>query len=111
MAKEPDLHIPTYDGKRFTWKDGTGSIEASELIASGPPHARIWNDSCDVGFYVKGRESTKLLVLSHIERAVSAHDGEIFENGEIVRWEYEAYPFSSDHGSAGSGVKVVVYND
>ena len=52
--------LPEYDGSKFTWSGGVGTCDASDLglPVGKEPGTRVWNDSSDVGFMVRGREQT-----------------------------------------------------
>lgn len=92
--KRPDLEIPTHEGHKFTWGDGTGVAEASDFGPHGTVWmAQVWSDACDVGFNIRSHKtgSVKLFTLVNEE----SHEG------ELVSWVFR----SED------GVEVVVLND
>jgi hypothetical protein len=96
--KTPDRHIPTYSAELFTWYGfaESGSTEASDLglRAGKQPGEQVWNDSCDVGFFVQGRREKRLYTQVGEKR---------HPDGEFMAWEF------ADVDRPGN--KIFVYND
>ena len=48
----------------FTWKDNHGVSMASDLgyLAGHPPYERVYDDACDVGLLLQGRNSKILFI-------------------------------------------------
>ena len=86
--------VPSYPFTRFSWKGKHGSAEASDLglPAGAEPGSRVYADSADVGFVVRGESSDKLFL--HVAT-------ELDREREAKQWGFE----SSD------GFTVTVYND
>jgi hypothetical protein len=87
--------LPEYDGARFLWSGNNGFVDASDLgIPAGKqPGERVWNDSCDVGFMVRGRQSTLAFLLYHTDR---------HEDGSFRSWMFR---------SEGHQFFITIYND
>lgn len=90
-------HVPVHDGHLFTWsKDprstckALGTTDASDLTVRFC--SCLWNDACDVGFFIKGKAETILFIFA----------GEHREDGELVYTEW-ASPFG--------GYRVRIFND
>ena len=93
MAKSNRLSIPIHPSNHFTWHGREGLTEASCL----PEHyfARIWSDSCDVGFAIQSERTGVVKLFFHIET--------LPDKG----WECVAYNlFRSE-----DGITVKVVND
>ena len=62
---KPISSCPSYDYSRFTWSHGLGVADASDLgiPAGAEPGDRVWSDSCDVGFIVRGERDEKVFTL------------------------------------------------
>lgn len=89
--------MPIHPGSHFVWEGRTGTAFASDL----PEHfaSRIWNDSCDVGFFVRSERTgaVKLFVReSMIKNA----------EGEVVGDEY----VSESGKNASDRITVKVFN-
>lgn len=93
----PDLNIPTYDIRTFTWVGRNGSAEASNMgLPPGvSPGQRVWSDSVDVGFMVRGLRETRLFVLTGEER----------QEGDVVGWTFRSLPAAVD------ACQILVVND
>lgn len=90
--------LPEYDARKFNWGSpaaNVGVCDASDLgIPAGKlPGERVWVDSCDAGFMIKGSRRTLMFILSHDNR---------HPTGEIWSW-----CFASEDGS----FRVIIYND
>jgi len=70
-----------HDIRDFTWMGRSGLTDASDLgyRAGELPCAQIFDDACDVGFWVQGTRTRMLFVLSKELR-----DGE----GELTGWKF-----------------------
>jgi len=80
--KTPDnKNLPIYDAKDFGYCDGTFAIEASALTDQRI-FKRVWEDSCDVGFWMKGKNQSVLFTLV---------DSEVDTDGEVLCWTFESY--------------------
>ena len=92
--KKPDNTLPVHDGSKFTWKDGAGCIEASDLGRGYT--GRVWNDAADVGFIVRSHKTgaEKLFVYA----------GALSSSGRAE----DVYGFRYD---SEDGVKISVFND
>lgn len=95
--KKPDLFIPTYEASQFVWVGLNGSVDASDLgLAPGvEPGSQVWNDSCDVGFMVKGKQETRLFVLVCHETV----------DDEVMGWTF------TDMSGRENGCQILVCND
>lgn len=96
--KQPTCHIETYSAELFTWYGfaESGSTEASDLglKAGQQPGSRVWNDACDVGFFVQGRREKRLYTLVEEKK---------HPDGEFFAWVF------ADVDRPGN--KIFVYND
>lgn len=53
----------TYRARQFSWANGEGVSEASDLrVNAAIPGSRIWDDACDYGFEVIGKNETILFL-------------------------------------------------
>lgn len=90
--KRPDFDIPVYSSDEFTWKNGRGITDASDLV--GPLNrpgggysvwagARIWNDAIDMGFYVVSTRTGVKQLFTYVHDE-DGYDGEIqvYTDGE-----------------------------
>jgi len=73
--KTPDnKHIPCYPERLFTKLDTTYCAESSDLQKFPTPIAAfVWDDSCDVGFWMQTERGSELFTLVD---AVESKDGE-----------------------------------
>jgi hypothetical protein len=78
-------HLITVPSKLFSWKDGTGVTELSDLrgIAMSIPRLarQVWDDSCDIGFVVESELTGKRLLFLYVSED---KDGE----GEVTGWNF-----------------------
>jgi hypothetical protein len=65
---------------RFTWRDGIGICEMSDLRDVN--FHQVWNDACDVGFSVASVRTGK--IITFVETA------ECREDDEIVNWTFRS---------------------
>ena len=83
--KRPDFDIPVYSSDQFTWKNGRGVTDASDLL--GPLNrpgggysvwagARLWKDACDMGFYVVSARTGVKMLFTYVHDE-DGYDGEI----------------------------------
>lgn len=86
--------LPIHDGSKFTWKDGHGCIEASDLGRGYT--GRVWQDACDVGFIVRSHKTgaEKLFVYA----------GGLSSSGDVS----DVYGFRYD---SDDGIHITVFND
>jgi hypothetical protein len=93
------LNVPTIDHNRFTYKQGVLTTFASDL----KPHdflARVYKDSLDQGFKLKGKVYEVLFLLTESKKN---------EDGDVTCWVFE--PTMTDSMKLNlSGVKVLVFN-
>jgi len=91
FMKRPDFQVPVHDGKVFTWHEGAGCADASDLGRGYS--ARVWNDAADVGFFVKSHRTgaQKLFVYA----------GALSHTGDVYGFQYVAE----------DGTKITVHND
>jgi len=90
---EINPRLPVHDGRLFSWLGKTATAEVSTVALRG--HAgRVWQDSCDVGFYVVSHKTgaRKLFVETSARR-----DG----SGDVMSWIYQ----SND------GITIELFND
>lgn len=93
-------NIPVHAGDQFTWNGREGTIEASDL---GPSiHNRVYDDACDVGFYVKSHKTG--------ERKLFVLDKPVVWDGETVAWVYKSAQSYRERDVA-EPVKITVFND
>lgn len=68
--RTPDSVLPVYDAAKFVWEGGVGVTEASalELFPGAEPGDPVWDDSCDVGFWLSSRRTgaRKLFLLDQV---------------------------------------------
>lgn len=98
ITRKPSLpNVPTYDGKQFHWgpRGESGASEASSL--QDPVDAKLWDDACDVGFYIKSHQTgkTELFVRSNQERSA---------DGDLLCTAYESVGLTDR-------ITVIVFND
>lgn len=100
MVKKPDFKLPFYNARLFTWgamhSKNQGVVEASDISPHRLPHAQVWNDSCDVGFFVYSSRTDTMKLFTHAER-ITDKTGE-----EVLGDRYVA-----DDGQ----FEVVIFND
>jgi hypothetical protein len=87
-------NVPVHNGKKFTWRSMKAATEASDL--GRPVHGQLWDDACDVGFYIEShRTGTKaLFALASQERS----------DGDVVSTTYRSVDLPMEF-------EVVVFND
>jgi hypothetical protein len=88
----PHFDIHKVSSDRFSWKDGHGLADASEIGAESI--GLIWNDKIDVGFYIRSEKTgkEKIFYLKSVQRD---------EDGTILIWNY-----IDDFGC----IKVTIFN-
>ena len=93
------LNIATIDHTRFSYEKGVLTTFASDL----KPHdflARVYKDSLDQGFKLKGKVYEVLFLLTESKKN---------EDGDVTCWVFE--PTMTDSMKLNlSGVKVLVFN-
>lgn len=82
--------VPVHSYRCFTWKAGEGRADASDFNGT-PLAARLYADSCDMGFHVRGRKRRTLFVETSTER----------REGEIIATRYVS----------AEGFRIVIFND
>lgn len=94
-------NVPVYPATLFSWLNGNASVEASDLAGAGHGFlsflSQIYDDACDVGFYVRGRGKTLLFTL---EKTVREYDDDPQEVSDIVMWVF-----------VNDKIKISVFND
>jgi hypothetical protein len=90
------LFIPLHDHKKFTYHPDTKTFVSEASTLGSPLMSRVWDDACDIGFEIQGREAKVLFVLSKIEES---------DEREIISWHYV-----SELVGLGN-FKAVVFND
>lgn len=90
-------NIPVHAGDQFIWHDREGSTEASGLGLR--IHGRVYDDACDVGFYVKSHKTG--------ERKLFVLDKPVVWDGETVAWVYKSAQSYRDNDD----LKITVFND
>jgi len=97
MAKRPsNSHLTVIDGRTFTWAGECGTCNASDIMG-GLLHQRIWDDSCDVGFFVKSHKTGRQVLFTHTK---DVHEAE----GDLIKSVYTSY--GSDRE-----IRLYIYND
>jgi hypothetical protein len=86
--------IPVHDGRLFAWEGNVGACDRSDLGPKGMCD-RIYDDACDVGFYVRSHKTGKyvLFVLHHQEPT---------KDSEVGAWHFS---------SQCAKFNIVVFND
>jgi len=75
MKTPPDEYVPCYPVRLFNVFEGNYTCESSQLTPIGfAPWCQIWEDSCDVGFWIQTEEGSDLFVL---EDVIWYSDGEV----------------------------------
>lgn len=93
--KRPDFDIPVYTSDQFTWKNGRGVTDASDLLGplkrpgggySVRAGARLWKDACDMGFYVVSARTGGVKMLFTYVHDEDGYDGEIqvYSSGDFT---------------------------
>lgn len=95
MVKKPtNKFLPTHDGSLFMWKGSQGCCDASDLGTT--VDARIWNDACDSGFYIKSHKTGE-------RKLFTCTDVSMDDEGDLAWAKY----VSVDDNK----IAVLVYND
>lgn len=69
--------VPTHECNRFTWKNGTGTTCASDLMGHRfGIESRIWDDAADVGFRVHNPKTGNTVLFAWSEDEYDA-DGDL----------------------------------
>ena len=76
-------NIPVHSAKKFTWTGNRGVIEASSLAGG---HARVWNDSIDVGFIVRSNRTGVELLFTNGGEEIDGEESD----GEVTGWVYRS---------------------
>lgn len=88
------LHsLPVHDGSKFSWHDGVGTCNVSDLDIIARVAGRVYADSCDVGFKVRSHR-TGAEVLFLYEDALRDDDGDAIAFIYIScdgRWRVKIY--------------------
>lgn len=99
--KTPDnRYLPVIDGSRVTWTGLNGCIEVSDFDAGAraQPWARVWNDACDVGFWVRSHRTGR--------RELFTFDNVETKDGDVIAWTFVSRP-----DARGRRCSVVILND
>lgn len=93
-------NLPVLDGGLFSWKAGNGQTEASDLGLNTCWSQWVWDDACDIGFFVKSPRTgvQKLFILSFVQKD---------REGDIQYWVYKEH---TKYGHQGT-ITLTVYND
>jgi len=96
--KTPDNeHLPCFPETKFMQWHRNFSAEAEAL--SGYPAKsfaeRVWEDSCDIGFWMQSEDGSELFTLVDVRRD---------SNGDITKWLFKS---ASDDGK----VVCTIFND
>ena len=68
--KTPDFELLALFARQFTWKDGLGTAEISDLrVSVADIQRQVWNDACDVGFLVIGGTGPKVFTLENVDKS------------------------------------------
>lgn len=98
MLRKPDLKLPCYNARYFSWNSqgkSQGTAEASDVSPHRAPHAQVWSDACDVGFFVYSPKTDVMKLFLHAERIMD-------ESGEDVK---------ADRYASEDGFEVILFND
>jgi hypothetical protein len=92
-VKTPDFELLALFAHQFTWEDGLGAAEISDLqVFVADLQRQVWNDACDVGFLVIGNEGPKVFTLSAVDKS----------GDDVAGWRFV---------SADNRQHIVVFND
>ena len=95
-----ELMVPVIDYTNFSHSIENG---VCKFVAEGSnllPHnlfSRIWNDACDVGFKIKGKQKEMIFCLT------SKHTN---NDNEITHWTFDVYDPQNEIKA-----QVIVFND
>jgi len=96
MAKRPtNSHLTVIDGRIFMWKGNCGACDASDIMGV-VLHQRIWDDSCDVGFFVKSHKTGRKVLFTHTK--------DVHFKGELIKSVYTSYDSDRE-------IRLYIYND
>lgn len=96
--------VPVHDGSKFTWYGKAGCIDVSDLALQCGQQSmcsRIWDDACDVGFWMLSPKTGKKVLFMFEAEAKSP-------DGETSAWLFRAYDPTA---YVTSDVTVTIYND
>lgn len=101
--RRPDLPVPTYDGRRFSWDRCNGVAEATDLCPTPSrtpvyeqPWARVWSDAADVGFNVRSNRTGRVELFT----LRTEHKD---DDGDVTHWTFVA--------STDPTITVTIIND
>lgn len=96
--------LPVHDGSKFTWHGETGCVDASDLALACTRQSmcsRVWDDACDVGFWVLSPKTGKKVLFTFEAEAKSP-------DGETMSWLFRAYDPTANMVS---NITITIYND
>jgi hypothetical protein len=98
VNKPFNLQVPEYDANMFSWKDGVGVCEVSDIAPHGTLYTQCWNDSCDLGMRLHNPKTGNLVefVLNDIRR-----DG----GGDLISWHFKSID------EMYSDLQLIIFND
>lgn len=81
MRKPTNKCLPVISARLVTWSGTNGVIDGSD-VPQLFPFPRIWNDACDVGFWVVSPRTGKHMLFS-------LQDELRDEEGEVYGWRFQ----------------------
>ena len=97
IMKKPSFEIPVYNARSFTWTPGANGLAEITDFAGRETWKRIWDDACDVGFWVENPETKTRVLFVFVKECKG-------EGDELIGWSFH----STGHPNL---IKIVIFND
>ncbi len=110
------MSVPVYASVAIRWDGRHGHVDASDLgVSAGQAlHARVWDDSFDIGFLVTSSKSREN-VLFTLESQSRTQDGDLLSSTYVshgfLDGRHLRSKISSSYRPLPELVRVTVYND
>ena len=91
-----------FDSRSFTWSKETRTL-VSEVSSTPEILRQLWADSLDLGFGIRSHRTGSVAYFTLIDRIVD-------DEGDTVKWVFEAHIRSIENNQGLRGVRVNVFN-
>ena len=91
-----------FDSAQFAWHKESRTL-VSEISSTPEILRQLWVDSLDLGFGIRSHKTGNVAYFTLVDRVVD-------EDGDTVKWVFEAHIRSIENNQGLRGVRVNVFN-